>query len=186
MEVKQDSTGLTSLVLRTDISQGIASVKLHALQEDLVYYSGTEHTKLTEVLRVESRNTKSLNSSQQSVVSTGLRGYAETARTESLTSSPGLVLPVSTLASDVSLVALKYENRVVGYRFLAGSEKYDIDLQCASSMGISGFKVEKQVRLSSVGGLLVSNSEASRGSLVRDISSQTEFVAKLFDKLLSR
>ena len=84
----------------------------------------------------------------------------------------------------LTIVALKSNSRVVGYRFLDGDEKYDISIECASSLGLSGFKVEKQLTLTSVGGVLLSDGEIKSRRVVKDISDDTELVNSLFRRLL--
>lgn len=85
--------------------------------------------------------------------------------------------------ASIELVALKYNGNLVGYRFLEGNDKYDIDINCARALGVHRFKVGKQLKLELVGGVLRSSSEVTSKKLVRDISDDKDAVKSLFSRL---
>lgn len=100
-------------------------------------------------------------------------------------STTGCNKPTTGSNSALSVVALKLNGRVVGYRFLDGDKKYDISIECASSLGLTGFKVEKQLSLRSVSGVLLSKGELKSKNIVKDISDNTELVSELFNRLIT-
>lgn len=82
---------------------------------------------------------------------------------------------------NLRLVALKYEDALIGFRFKADNLKgYDISVDIARVYGITAMKVPKVITLENRNGLLLSKSEISSGNIIEDISDNAELISKLF------
>lgn len=87
--------------------------------------------------------------------------------------------------TDVKIVALKYNGKLVAYRFKTNIGCFDIDKETAQSYGVSEYKVTKAITLNKCNNLLMSNSEISGKRIIPDISSNFELCNKLFNLLFN-
>ena len=84
------------------------------------------------------------------------------------------------------LVSLKYNNKIVGYRFKSEEVSYDISIEKAKELGVSAFKVTRAIDLEDYNGLLMSKSEIKTGKCCMDISDNDELVMKLFNSIMGK
>lgn len=84
------------------------------------------------------------------------------------------------------LVSLKYNNKIVGYRFKSEEVSYDISIEKAKELGVSAFKVTRAIDLEDYNGLLMSKSEIKTGKCCTDISDNDELVMKLFNLIMGK
>lgn len=85
--------------------------------------------------------------------------------------------------SEVSIVALVYNDKIIAYRFKTDKGNFDVTREVALKYGISEYKMEKCVRLENHNGILMSKGEVSRGRCIPEISNNEEDCKKLFDIL---
>ena len=85
--------------------------------------------------------------------------------------------------SEVSIVALVYNDKIIAYRFKTDKGNFDVTREVALKYGISEYKMEKCVRLENHNGILMSKREVSRGRCIPEISNNEEDCKKLFDIL---
>lgn len=85
--------------------------------------------------------------------------------------------------SEVSIVALVYNDKIIAYRFKTDKGNFDVTREVALKYGISEYKMEKCVRLENHNGILMSKGEVARGRCIPEISNNEEDCKKLFDIL---
>lgn len=90
-------------------------------------------------------------------------------------------------SSGLKLIALKYNNKTVGYRFeVNDKESYDISLSVAKQYGVVSSKVSESMELQEHDGLFLSKKEIDSGNLVTEISNDKILVDRLFKNLQSK
>lgn len=78
------------------------------------------------------------------------------------------------------IVALKSDNKIIGYRFKGDNiPGYDITVEAAKKFGITSLKVKKSINLKNKNGLLLSKKEIGSGNIIEDISENSELISKL-------
>lgn len=89
-----------------------------------------------------------------------------------------------TKQSDLRIIALKYNKRVVGYR-LKGDDigTVDISKEAAEKHGVSRFNITKVINLVESNETLISSSEKKSGTVYRDISTNDNLIDELFGHL---
>ena len=83
----------------------------------------------------------------------------------------------------ITLVALIFDGVVAAYRFKTDMGYFDITRKKAMEYGVSGFKVEKAIRLERYNGMLVTQSEIKNRRCIPDISGSADDCRKLFESL---
>lgn len=86
--------------------------------------------------------------------------------------------------TQIRIVSLKYEGKVIAFRFKTDKGSFDMDKSAAAQYGISGIKVDKFITLQNVNGLLMSESEKSGKSVIPDVSESEVDCLKLMNALL--
>lgn len=74
----------------------------------------------------------------------------------------------------VRIVALRYNNAIIAYRFKTDKGSYDMTKNTALKYGISGYKIEKVITVSVKNGFYISKKELETRTLVPDISDCEE------------
>ena len=92
---------------------------------------------------------------------------------------------VPNTVTDISLMAMVFDGKVVAYRFRTDVGCFDITRAKAMEYGVSGFKVEKAIRLERYNGMLVTQSEIKNKRCIPDVSGCDEDCKKLFNALFS-
>ena len=92
---------------------------------------------------------------------------------------------VSDGITSVRIVALKYQDRVIAYRFKTNVGAFDMKKAIAEMHGISDMKVETSIKLQSVNGLLMSQKEIDKNVCIPDVSDNEEDCKKLIAALLN-
>ena len=87
--------------------------------------------------------------------------------------------------SEIILLALVLDEKVVAYRFKTNMGYFDITKSKAMEYGVSGYKIEKAIKLQRYNGMLVSKSEIKNKRCIPDISNCDEDCRKLFDALFN-
>ena len=72
------------------------------------------------------------------------------------------------------IVALRYNNAIIAYRFKTDKGSYDMTKNTALKYGISGYKIEKVITVSVRNGFYISKKELETRTLVPDISDCEE------------
>lgn len=85
----------------------------------------------------------------------------------------------------VRVVALKYNGQIIAYRFKTDKGAFDMRRDTAETKGLGGFKTETFISLKSVNGLLMSESEQKRKSLIPDVSDCQEDCERLINAVFS-
>lgn len=85
--------------------------------------------------------------------------------------------------SVITLVALIFDGVVAAYRFKTDKGYYDITRKKAIEYGVSGYKVEKAIKLERYNGMLVTQSEIDNQRCIPDITGSDEDCEKLFNAL---
>lgn len=85
--------------------------------------------------------------------------------------------------SVITLVALIFDGVVAAYRFKTDMGYYDITRKKAIEYGVSGYKVEKAIKLERYNGMLVTQSEINNQRCIPDITGSDEDCEKLFNAL---
>jgi hypothetical protein len=83
----------------------------------------------------------------------------------------------------VNITQLIHEGKLVGYRFVEGEERFDVEIETVHRMGVVLSGVEKSVVLKEVSNLLVSKSEFDSGKLVVDVSNDSQKLNELLSLL---
>lgn len=84
-------------------------------------------------------------------------------------------------STELRLITLKYNNKIVGYRFeVDDKESYDISLAVAKQHGVVSSKVSESMELQEHNGLFLSKKEIDSGNIVTEISNDKILVDKLF------
>lgn len=79
------------------------------------------------------------------------------------------------------IVALRYNNAIIAYRFKTDKGSYDMTKNTALKYGISGYKIEKVITVSVKNGFYISKKELETRTLVPDISDCEEDCKLLID-----
>lgn len=87
--------------------------------------------------------------------------------------------------TSIRAVALKYEGKVVAFRLKTNLGSFDISREVATRYGFSDFKTEKFIRLESVNGVLMSESERKNQKFIPDVSNNEADCFKLITALFN-
>lgn len=87
--------------------------------------------------------------------------------------------------TSIRAVALKYDGKVVAFRLKTNIGSFDINRDVAARYGISDFKTEKFIRLESVNGVLMSESERVNQKFIPDVSNNEADCLKLITALFN-
>lgn len=87
--------------------------------------------------------------------------------------------------TSIRAVALKYDGKVVAFRLKTNLGSFDINRDVAARYGISDFKTEKFIKLQSVNGILMSESEQKSQTFVPDVSDNEADCFKLIVALFN-
>lgn len=85
----------------------------------------------------------------------------------------------------IRVVALKYQNQVIAYRFKTDVGAFDMRRDVAQGYGFGSFKTETFIALESVNGLLMSSSEKRKQVCVPDVSDCQEDCQRLVQALFN-
>ena len=96
-------------------------------------------------------------------------------------SSDSMSVPAN--VGKVRVVALKYDGRVIAYRFKTDAGSFDMQKSVAMKFGFGDFKTETFIQLKSVGGMLMSDSECKKRRCVPDVSDDEGACKRLVDAL---
>lgn len=87
--------------------------------------------------------------------------------------------------TSIRAVALKYDGKVVAFRLKTNLGSFDISREVATRYGFSDFKTEKFIRLESVNGVLMSESERKNQKFIPDVSDNEADCFKLITALFN-
>lgn len=82
--------------------------------------------------------------------------------------------------TEITMVALRYGNKTVGFRCKTNLGYFDVSFAKASEYGVPSFKIKKAINLQQCNGFLVSNSEIKNKRFVTDISNSPNDCDKIF------
>lgn len=85
--------------------------------------------------------------------------------------------------TSIRAVALKYDGKVIAFRFKTDKGTFDMSKEAATQYGLSGFKSEKFVSLKSVNGILMSEAELQKNVLIPDVSENEVDCRKLISTI---
>lgn len=100
---------------------------------------------------------------------------------ESLRQSVASIVPDG--ITQIRVIALKYNDAVIAFRFKTNVGVFDMRLAVAVGYGLGGFKTETFIKMNSINGILMSESERKKHVLVPDVSECKEDCQKLVNAL---
>lgn len=85
--------------------------------------------------------------------------------------------------TSIRAVALKYDGKVIAFRFKTDKGTFDMSKEVATQYGLSGFKSEKFIALKNVNGILMSETEMQKNVLIPDVSENEADCRKLISTI---
>lgn len=99
--------------------------------------------------------------------------------------SAGQVGVVPDGITSIRAVALKYDGKVIAFRFKTDKGSFDMSRDVASKFGINALKTDKFITLQNVNGILMSESEKSGQRVIPDVSECETDCTKLMNAIFN-
>lgn len=87
--------------------------------------------------------------------------------------------------TQIRLVGLKFNSKIVAYRFKTNKGEFDITMDAATKAGHGGIRVLTAIQLMPMNGLLLTASEKTKKVCIPDVSNCEQDVNKLFNLLFT-
>lgn len=85
----------------------------------------------------------------------------------------------------IRAVALKYDGKVIAFRFKTDKGAFDMSKEAATRFGLSDLKTEKFIKLESLNGVLMSASEKQKNVFIPDVSENDIDCQRLINALFT-